>query len=311
MHRTRIAPLSIATALIFSAACAAASPKLNHRLGPYTLNVVVGGRAQPVYGHRGESYVLGRLGQRYTLRVHNHSGRRVEAVVTVDGRDVLDGKPGNWSKRGYLIPAWGSVDIDGWRLSRAQVAAFRFSSVADSYAARTGSARDVGVVGVAIFPERHTPVYSAPPAPEDDEYSGYGGGYDYDGRDRSSQAQPSERSKKPARAEAAPSSPQGARGDLGKSLESRHRHESERPGLATGFGERRHSPVREVTFARLNANRPSALLGVRYNSRRGLIAMGVDLYQHSRRDDVALRRSASPFPEEHPRYVAPPPGWND
>ena len=42
------------------------------------------------------------------------------------------------NKRGYIVPAWGSVDIDGWRLSRAQVAAFRFSSVADSYAARTG-----------------------------------------------------------------------------------------------------------------------------------------------------------------------------
>ena len=39
----------------------------------------------------------------------------------------------------------------------SQAAAFRFSSVPDSYAARTGSAREVGVIGVAVFPERVPP----------------------------------------------------------------------------------------------------------------------------------------------------------
>src|SRR5439155_19145072 len=106
----------------------------------------------------GGTYVLGQLGQRYTLRVVNHSGRRIEAVLSVDGRDVVDGRPADLrSKRGYLVPAWGEIDIDGWRLSNAQAAAFRFSTVADSYAGRTGSAREVGVIGAAIFPERVIP----------------------------------------------------------------------------------------------------------------------------------------------------------
>ena len=39
----------------------------------------------------------------------------MEAVVSVDGRDVIDGKPADFrNKRGYLVPAWGSVDIDGF-----------------------------------------------------------------------------------------------------------------------------------------------------------------------------------------------------
>ena len=81
------------------------------------------------------------MGERYTLRIWNRSGRRIEAVVSVDGRDVVDGKPGDFrNKRGYLVPAWGSVDIDGWRLSERQAAAFRFTSVANSYAGRMGSA---------------------------------------------------------------------------------------------------------------------------------------------------------------------------
>src|SRR6185369_10723862 len=117
-----------------------------------------------------------------TLRILNHTGRRVEAVTSVDGRDAIDGKTADVrSKRGYLVPAWGAVEIDGWRLSRAEVAAFRFSAVADSYADRTGSARDVGVIGVAIFPERYVapprPLYVPPHHPEwryrDDDGLGY------------------------------------------------------------------------------------------------------------------------------------------
>ncbi len=138
-------------------------------------------RAQSFW-HEGETFVLGHLGDRYTIRVSNHTSRRVEAVVSVDGRDVIDGKPGDFARKsGYLVPAWGQVGIDGWRLSQAQAAAFRFSSVADSYAARMGSARNVGVIGVAIFPERvyrppPRPIYPAVPYRYDDElrFDGYG-----------------------------------------------------------------------------------------------------------------------------------------
>jgi hypothetical protein len=82
---------------------------------------------------------------------------RVEVVASVDGLDVLDGKEASWGKRGYLVPAWGSVEIDGFRQSSDHVAAFRFGSVRDSYAARTGSDRNVGIVGIAIFTSRQAP----------------------------------------------------------------------------------------------------------------------------------------------------------
>ena len=61
---------------------------------------------------------------------------------------------GSYSKRGYLIDGYGTLDIDGFRRSSDAVAAFRFGTVRDSYAARTGSDRNVGVIGVAIFRER-------------------------------------------------------------------------------------------------------------------------------------------------------------
>ncbi|HVR02265.1 MAG TPA: hypothetical protein VMT47_09040, partial [Polyangia bacterium] len=151
---------------LLSGACAEARPigdprtggPLTSALGGYELQVLVDGVPAPTFFQRGGTYVQGELGARYTLRILNHTARRIEAVASVDGRDVVDGHPADFrSKRGYLVPAFGQVDIDGWRLSRAEVAAFRFSSVADSYAARTGSAREVGVIGAAIFPERYLP----------------------------------------------------------------------------------------------------------------------------------------------------------
>jgi len=102
----------------------------------------------------GQDYVAGNDGQRYVIQIENHTGNRFEAVATVDGLDVIDGKDGSISKRGYLIDPWGTLKIDGFRRSQSAVAAFRFGAVKDSYAARKGNDRNVGVIGVAFFHER-------------------------------------------------------------------------------------------------------------------------------------------------------------
>jgi hypothetical protein len=111
------------------------------------------GSPLPSTNFGGHDYVAGSDGQRYVIQIENHSGNRFEAVATVDGLDVLDGQGGSFSKRGYLVNAWSTLEIDGFRRSQAQVAAFRFGAVKDSYAARKGSDRNVGVIGVAFFHE--------------------------------------------------------------------------------------------------------------------------------------------------------------
>jgi hypothetical protein len=98
--------------------------------------------------------VLGSNGSRYSIRIQNQSGARFEAVASVDGLDVIDGEPGSFEKRGYLVQPWSTLEIDGFRRSQDAVAAFRFGSVKDSYAAKRGNDRNVGVIGVAVFQER-------------------------------------------------------------------------------------------------------------------------------------------------------------
>ena len=86
-------------------------------------------------------YAVGESNQRYTITVHNNSNERYEMVVSVDGLDVINGKPAGFAQRGYLVPAHSSVDIEGFRRSGAEVAAFRFGSVSDSYAAQSTGQR--------------------------------------------------------------------------------------------------------------------------------------------------------------------------
>jgi hypothetical protein len=314
-------PLLSRFVILVAGLVACATPARNAESRPlrastagYEVQVLVDGSPAPTFWHDGENYVMGHTGERYIIRVHNHTGRRIEAVVTVDGRDAIDGKSGDFQrKRGYLVPAWGQVDLDGWRLSQSQAAAFRFSSVADSYAARTGNAREVGVIGVAVFPER---VYRprAMPVPPTCCFDGY--------RDDelSYRGQPSE-SKRSAPAPAA-SAPSGgmaeesmggygagaAKGKAAASADYAPRHE--RPGLGTEFGEAVASHIQEVEFVRANASVPAVILGVRYNDHDGLLAMGVNVDGVTPwPGDTELRRTAEPFPNSPRRYAAPPAGW--
>src|ERR1019366_5383169 len=133
--------------------------------GPHLEVVDESAQRLPTFYQGGRQFVLGSMGGRYQVRVVNPTGARIEAVVSVDGLDAVDGRPASLNKRGYIIPAYGEVVIDGFRTSLDAVAAFRFSSVRDSYAAKTSQARNVGVIGVAFFRERPPPVVRRYPPP--------------------------------------------------------------------------------------------------------------------------------------------------
>jgi hypothetical protein len=320
--RTWLTTLLGMGSLLLAADSCAASPlpggqPLRDRAAGYEMTVLIDGTPAATYEYGGGTYVLGQLGARYTLRVANHSGRRVEAVVSVDGRDAIDGRPADFrGKRGYLIPAWGSVDIDGWRISHSEAAAFRFSSVPDSYAARTGNAREVGVIGVAVFPERYVPPppvyyprrpYSIPESSRMREEDSLGGGMD----DKAAPAPPASPHASAARKGA------GA-GSLGRSASEAPTDGEEqsapakkaRPGLGTEYGEAVSSPIYEVEFVRANIGRPAAFLGAHYNDHDGLLAMGIPVDgPETCEDDADRRNTADPFPASDGRYAAPPPGW--
>ena len=112
------------------------------------------GRLLPGFHAGGRALIVGEDGARYRIVVRNGTTARFEVVTSVDGLDVIDGKPADPNRRGYIVDPHGELVIDGFRTSDSGVAAFRFGKVADSYAAQTSGDRNVGVIGIAIFSER-------------------------------------------------------------------------------------------------------------------------------------------------------------
>lgn len=240
--------------------------------GTYSVEIVTAGAVRPTWDWGGERWIEGRLGERYSIRIYNRSSGRVEAVASVDGRDAIDGQPANGSKRGYVIDPWGSVEIDGFRLNMQDVAAFRFTTVPDSYASRMGTPWTVGRISVAFFPERYVP----PPAPVR-PYSRY------------------QRREAPS-SEGAPTDRAAPRAGA--------------QGLGTEFGERRWSPVHETSFVRQNAWNPSSRVTLRYDDRQGLCNRGIDALCEWRPQPRPAYPSYYETPPER-RFATPPPGWYD
>lgn len=112
------------------------------------------------FSAEGDWFFAGEKGDRYVIWMKNKTKAALEVVVSVDGLDVLDGNPASYKRRGYLVHPGRTLTIDGFRENSDSVAAFRFSSVSNSYAERRhGNSRNVGVVGIAVFPENgHNPL---------------------------------------------------------------------------------------------------------------------------------------------------------
>jgi hypothetical protein len=234
---------------------------------PFTVELVgEDGRVLETYSNRGRSYVLGLHGDRYSIRVVNPTGRRVEAVISVDGLDVIDGETADFTgKRGYVVPAYGELVVDGFRTSTTQVAAFRFSAVADSYAERKGKGRNVGVIGVAIFNEKEEPqiIVPQPDRRFDDDLGGEAEeSGDFRGADRSAPAPTSSsgnvgqggggKAGAPPAEPAPPPRTRTATRDEGSASTGEHccgPMKRQRPGLGTQFGEQRWSGRRSTSPA--------------------------------------------------------------
>ncbi len=281
-------------------------------------------------------YVAGELGERYNLRLYNHSAHRVETVVTVDGRDVVSGELGDFVKqRGYVIPAYGSVLIDGFRQSLSHVAAFRFAEVRDGYSARKGTPQHSGVIGVAVFDEKpppqprvRRPVEPTPQPYPDYRYPTWNESRRYGAAEDASpaggaSATPTHKQKRSApRVETESNAPAQSRpslGDADYAGSSRSRNSGSgstsygaRPSydppprdehLGTEYGETRYSQVREVTFVRRNNNKPDALLTLYYDSESALRRRGVIVDPPPY--NPPYYSEPEPFPDR--RFAQPPP----
>jgi len=232
--------------------------------------------------YSGREYIEGRPGHRFSVSMQNLTGERVLAVLSVDGVNAISGQTAGSSQAGYVLDAYQTVEIRGWRKSYSDIAEFYFTDLPDSYAARTGRPQNVGVIGVAAFRERR---YLPPPPPYEP--------MPQIGRAESGGSAPAAAAESRAADAAAPaksSSPYG--------YEERRDQGLARQELGTGHGQRRYDPVTSTTFERENS-RPNQTVSLYYDSYEALVAKGV------------LPGWRRPYgqPEPFPIGFAPDPSW--
>ncbi|MDR2881739.1 MAG: hypothetical protein LBV29_07555 [Azoarcus sp.] len=271
---------------------AGANDALSGRLAELRIYDRMAGQHLPVYWHRGQAYVVGNPGNEYEISLANQASGDLLAVISVDGVNVLSGQTASSQQDGYVFGGRQSYSINGWRKNQGQVAAFYFTSLPDSYAARTGRPDNVGVIGVALFQRKPKPVAAMPrssvsesrlsdtPRPMAQELEA--------GAD-----QMQEMSKMPSsRAESLsrPIAPQ------------------QRERLGTGHGRIEDSPVNFVEFERAS-RKPAEILTVHYDSYTNLVARGVIRSSSYGRPCASGSRHAGcsqAFPKDT-RFVPDPP----
>ncbi|KRD55427.1 hypothetical protein ASE52_04035 [Acidovorax sp. Root275] len=296
--------LPAVTALAALLALASLPAQAIGRLADVTIVDRDTGATLPVHYAKGEYWVAGCPGARYAITVRNRSGERVLAVPSVDGVNVLSGETAAWDQRGYVFSPYERYQITGWRKSDSQVAAFEFSSIANSYASRTGRPAHVGVIGVALFREQPpvpSPAVTPEPYSQSQRRENSGGNGNSLGRLREEPAphQPLP-SAAPAAAAPAPSSEaeSSARSMAADSVARAAPMPSAK--LGTAHGQRETSVVSHTTFTRLQ-DQPNEVISIRYDSRENLVASGVI------REPLARPHVPRAFPQsDNPSYVPDP-----
>jgi hypothetical protein len=280
-RRARFNPAVAAAALLAGVGILAAPAAAAHWGAPALTSIEVFDRFDattlPVYEHDGQRFIVGTPGHEYTVRIRNLTGERVLAVTSVDGVNVVTGETASPDQSGYVIDPYGSVDVNGWRKSLARTAAFYFTDLGDSYAARTSRPGNVGVIGVAVYRERPQRVLELAP------------------REKIAAADAATAGSAPSNAQAPQSAaPAPLREDARDQPADARRSESVARAapapLGTGHGRSEASHATQVAFERASTT-PAQTLAVRYDRRETLAAMGVlpDATRYA-------RRAPQPFP---------------
>jgi len=208
----------------------------------------------------------------YSVRLRNHSSRRVAVALSVDGLNVIDAKTTSARRATkWILGPYQTITLDGWQTGSSTARRFFFTTEDRSYGAWLGKTTHLGVISAAFFREKRpdpAPIYR--PRGEFDE--------DSPPEKKLSQHQSSKR--RDSGAEPPRSESSGSRAPV--------EQEASEDLAATGIGrEIRHS-VRRVSFD--SEASPAAVMELRYEYRDALVRLGVLSRPYGYRTDPLERR---------------------
>ena len=257
----------------------------------------LGRGAADEYWHNGSVWIEGREGSKYTIDLINRGTARACFVVSVDGLDVLEGKPAGLDSQGYIVNPGTTVSVPGWRLNDAQAAEFFFSRTKDSYVTQIGgTVTNTGVIGAMIFAEQ--PVLTYPSYYRQPILTYPNTTLTLNNMTWNSSYISTANLTANAVRSAAASIPVMSSQAVAESNSSQD--------VGTGFGHATDWHTNEAQFTKRNPSQPDALIAIYYNTAKNLQKMGIRLKtKHN------PSYQANPFPA----YASPsngcptPSGW--
>jgi hypothetical protein len=123
----------------------------------YNVHILVDGNTVKEYTKDGKTFIEAKHGSEYTIKIKNNTARRVLAVVSVDGINVVTGQVATPEDTGYVINGYGSLNLQGYRKDEEGGGRFKFTDKSSGYSKEVdGTGVNSGVIGVTIFPEKYT-----------------------------------------------------------------------------------------------------------------------------------------------------------
>jgi len=233
----------------------------------YSLEILVDGTPLTEYAARDTTYIEAIESREYSIRLRNHTGRRIAVALSVDGLNTIDAKQSTArSASKWILGPWETITLDGWQTGSETARRFFFTTEEKSYGAWLGKTSNLGVISAAVFREKVKPV------PIHRRYS--------QKRSRSSardEAGKAEQEMKgyPADGDRAPEPSAELSEDL----------------AATGIGRAVEHRVHRVRFEAERS--PAAVMQLRYEYRDALVSLGVLPPYHALREHPLDRRERS------------------
>jgi hypothetical protein len=198
-------------------------------------------------------------GDHYRIEVRNRLNRRVGLVIAVDGRNIISGKK-SWlknSERMYILEPYGTGEFAGWRTGQDRINRFYFTDVPDSYAAAFGDESAMGIISVAVYPEKYR--CEPPPVPISRPSTSHNG--PYGGLYKNG----------PASSDRAAKAPDST---MAREMEKKAgKAEQYLESAGTGYGREEYSPVETVAFRA--ERRAVETIHFKYEWRSTLCRLGV------------------------------------
>jgi len=294
----------------------------------YEATIVVNRKPVTEVYHQARTFIEGRKNSNYELFFKNNSSSKVLVIPSVDGLGVIDGKPAGIDSPGFVVNAYGSITIPGWKVDSKKAAKFVFkpqhaeNERDQTYVEAVGQDEtNQGTIGFMVFKEKPVPfnwnwnLYNGPPTITRRYVKGMSGeSWHGTGSFQANQLNASSAVGANVSNTLGSNSADAPRG-IAPSFETQAMYcadVDQDKSLGTGFGKATGFNTVETTFERETPTQPQAIFVFYYDSLRGLKRRGVPV-ERFQKSYKKTQVEANPFPKS-PGLTGStgcplPPGW--